>query len=623
MNRVRNAKLILWLITGFAAAVVLNRFIFGLGVTTNLNDATPWGLWIGFDVMGGVALAAGGFVLTSIFYMMKREEFHPLVKPAVLTAFLGYLAVIISLLVDLGLPWNIWHLIIYWNPHSPLFEVGWCVMLYTGVLLLEFSPVPLEKFSRYAKIRNFLMKFRFVFVLLGIMLSTLHQSSLGSLFLIMPFKLFPLWYSNILPVQFFISAVALGLMMVAFESLASHWLYKRKPESNLVAKLGKTTAWVLSVYFIVKIVDIIVQGKFNLIFNGSWQSNLFIVEVLISTIIPAIMFAVPRSRNNNTVQWTGSFMVVFGMMLNRIDVGGVVMLGVTGDSYTPLLTEILVSLGIISIASLVFLFAIENFNIWELQPKDPDSLPDILPSFDYSSRTWLGTPDVSNITKHSLAFIISFAVGMSLMPGKHLHSEGIDNVRVIHASGMDTLYVNGNRDDQFVKFPHQAHITRIGKEKCSTCHHLNLPGEKLSECWECHTGMYNTADFFKHDWHSSVEGAKLKCDDCHKPGVNRNVESAKECTECHTSYKFVFNTKSIDKNYFILSYTDALHNLCVSCHLKESKQLKDKPDLAKCSTCHKTELPENMSADINWKITLPHFNSVILPDIKPAVMEKK
>jgi len=167
MNRVQNTKLVLWLITGFAAAVGLNRFIFGLGATTNLTDSTPWGLWIGFDVMSGVALAAGGFVMTAIFYIMKREEFQPFVRPAVLTAFLGYLAVIFGLMFDLGLPWNIWHMIIYWNPKSPLFEVGWCVMLYTAVLLLEFSPVPLENYSRYAKIRNFLMRFRFLFILLG------------------------------------------------------------------------------------------------------------------------------------------------------------------------------------------------------------------------------------------------------------------------------------------------------------------------------------------------------------------------------------------------------------------------------------------------------------------------
>ena len=621
MNRVHNTKFVLWLIAGFAAAVVLNRFIFGLGVTTNLNDRTPWGLWIGFDVMGGVALASGGFVITAIFYIMKREQFYPLVKPAVLTAFLGYLAVIFGLLVDLGLPWNIWHMIIYWNPRSPLFEVGWCVMLYTTVLLLEFSPVPLEKFSRYAKVRNFLMKFRFVFVLLGIMLSTLHQSSLGTLFLIMSFKLYPLWNSNILPVQFFISAIALGLMMVAFESLVSHWLYKRKPESNLVTKLCKAAAWVLAIYFLVKMVDIIVAGKFALIFNGSWQSNLFILEILISTIIPALMFAVPKLCQSSKVQWTGSFMVILGMVLNRIDVGGLVMLGTTGDSYTPAWTEIAVSLGIVSAAALIFLFVIENFHVWDIKPEEPEALPHTLPSFDYASKTWLGTPDVSGLTKHSLAFIMSFAVGMFLMPGKHLHSDGIDNIRVTRASGIDTLYINGNRDDQFVKFPHQAHISRIGKDKCNTCHHLTLPGYKLNSCWECHTNMYNQVDFFRHEWHTTNKEANLNCNDCHKHGVNRSEQSAKQCNNCHPEYQITGNEKNPIRKYYILSYVDAMHNLCVSCHIAESKKLKDKPNLAQCSTCHKSQLPANLTAGLNWKINLPHFNNVILPDISKG--EKK
>lgn len=642
MNRVHNAKFVLWLITGFAAAVALNRYIFGLGVTTNLNDKTPWGLWIGFDVMGGVALAAGGFVITAIFYIMKREEFHPLVKPAVLTAFLGYLAVIIGLLVDVGLPWNLWHMIIYWNPHSPLFEVGWCVMLYTAVLLLEFSPVPLEKYSRYAKVRNFLMKFRFVFVLLGIMLSTLHQSSLGSLFLIMPFKLFPLWYSNILPVQFFISAVALGLMMVAFESLVSHWLYKRKPETDLVGKLCKAVVWVLVVYFIVKMVDIIADDKFGLIFNGSWQSNLFIFEILISTIIPAVMFSIPRFYQSSKAQWTGSFMVITGMVLNRIDVGGLIMLGSTGDSYTPSWTEITISLGVVSVAALVFLFVIENFHVWDLTPVEPESIPHKLPSFDYSSRTWLGTPEVSGITKHSLAFVLSFGVGMFLMPGQHLHSKGVENVKVNHASGMDTLYINGNQDDQLVKFPHEAHInwikthysslpkndiihnvSNVNNDTCGTCHHLNLPGKRLSLCSECHSNMYTQVDFFRHNWHRTNQRANLKCDDCHKTGVSRSAQSAKNCKDCHSSYKFTADTKNYEKEYYIFSYTDALHRLCVSCHTIESKKIKDKPNLAQCSTCHKTELPENLAAGLNWKINLPHFNNVILPDVKSDEMGKK
>jgi Ni/Fe-hydrogenase subunit HybB-like protein len=615
MKRVQNTKLVLWLITGFAAAVGLNRFIFGLGATTNLTDSTPWGLWIGFDVMGGVALAAGGFVMTAIFYIMKRDEFHPLVKPAVLTAFLGYLAVVLGLMFDLGLPWNIWHMIIYWNPHSPLFEVGWCVMLYTAVLLLEFSPVPLEESSRYAKIRKFLLKFRFVFVLLGIMLSTLHQSSLGSLFLIMPYKLHPLWYSNILPIQFFISAVALGLMMVSFESLASHWLYKRKPETDLVAKLGKVVVWVLTVYIIVKMIDIISTGKFNLILQGSWESYVFITEILISVIIPIIIFSIPKTRHNTKAQWIGSFMVVFGMVFNRINVGGLTMLSVTGDTYTPSWMEISISLGVVSAAILVFLFAIEKFHIWDLKPQDPESLPYTAPSFDYSSHAWLGTPNVASLTKYSLAFVISFAVGMALMPEQKLLGKGIENVRVYRASGKDTLTINGNRDDNFVLFPHKDHIARIGQDRCISCHHLTLPGYQENSCWECHTSMYNTIDFFKHDWHTSSTGANLKCADCHSKGFTKSKETAKKCINCHPSYTFDQNKITAAKNYLAPSYTDAMHKLCVSCHIVKSKELKDKPNLAQCSSCHSTAPPEKILANLKWETTLPHFDRVILPDI--------
>ncbi|NNL19791.1 MAG: Ni/Fe-hydrogenase cytochrome b subunit [Ignavibacteriaceae bacterium] len=615
MNRVQNTKIILWLITGFAAAVGLNRFIFGLGATTNLTDSTPWGLWIGFDVMGGVALAAGGFVMTAIFYIMKREEFHPLVKPAVLTAFLGYMAVILGLLFDLGLPWNIWHMIIFWNPHSPLFEVGWCVMLYSAVLLLEFSPVPLEKYSRYAKIRNFLMKFRFVFVLLGIMLSTLHQSSLGSLFLIMPFKLHPLWYSNILPIQFFLSAVALGLMMVAFESLASHWLYKRKPETSLVEKLGKTVVWVLSIYLIVKIIDILAAGEITIVLNGSWESFVFISEIFISIIFPIIIFSVPKMRRNIKAQWIGSFMVVFGMVFNRINVGGLTMLSITGDSYTPSWMEITISLGVVSAAALVFLFVIEHFNIWDLKPQDPESLPHTAPSFDYSSHAWLGTPDAASLTKFSLAFVLSFAVGMALMPEKKLHGKGIEEITVSRASGIERLLINGNKDDNLVEFPHKEHIARLGEDQCAQCHHLTLPRFIENSCWECHTNMYKPVDYFKHNWHASSSGANIKCDNCHVEGVQRESKSAKNCVDCHPKYDFN-NARFIgSQKYFAISYTDAFHQLCVSCHFIKADEL-NKQNLTECKSCHKVKIHDQVAENLKWKTTLPHFNSVILPNIE-------
>ncbi len=615
MDRVQKFKTILWSIVGLATAVGITRFIFGLGVTTNLTDATPWGLWIGFDVMGGVALAAGGFVLTAIFYIFKREEFKPLVRPAVLTAFLGYLAVVGGLMFDLGLPWNIWHMIIYWNPHSPLFEVGWCVMLYTTVLLLEFSPVPLEEFSRYAKIRNFLMKFRFPLVMLGIMLSTLHQSSLGSLFLIMPYKLPPLWYTPILPVQFFISAVALGLMMVSFESLFSHWLYRRKSEGHLIEKLGKIAIWVLGIYLIVKLGDIIIRGQFGQIFAGTRESNLFIIELLISAIIPLAILLTPQLRSQSKWQWISSFMVVFGMVFNRINVGGLTMLSTTGDSYIPSWTEVFISLGVVSAAALAFLFAIERFNIWEARPRDPQADPYTKPIFDGVSHVWLGNPSVAARTRYSLAFVVFFAIGFALMPGDRIYSRGVNQDVALPARGGQVLFIDGNRDNYGVAFDHQGHINRNnGDSSCVLCHHMNMPKDKNSRCSDCHDRMYLASDIFGHDWHAAPNGAKIKCNNCHQPGMQRNKESAKQCRDCHLDLVVPGSTIAFEHT-MAPSYVDAMHIACVQCHKRMLPAVADKPMLDKCVTCHHPVPEESITSlpDSRWQPA--HGNRVVLPGI--------
>ena len=613
--RVHIVKSILWGLVGLALAVAISRFFFGLGATTNLTDATPWGLWIGFDVMAGVALAAGGFVITAVFYMMRRNEFHPMVRPAVMTAFLGYVAVILSLLVDLGLPWNIWHMMVFWNPHSPLFEVGWCVMLYTTVLLLEFSPVPLESTSRYAKIRAFLMKFRFPFVLLGIMLSTLHQSSLGSLFLIMPFKLNPLWYTPILPVLFFISAIGLGLMMVSFESLVSGWIYHRKPESHLIAKLGKAAVWVLSLYLIVRFTDLIVEGKLGLIFSGSWESFLFMAEIMIMAIIPIILFSVPRTRNSLAGQWIGSFMVVFGAIFNRVNVGGLTMLSTTGDSYFPSWMEFSISFGIVSAMILVFLFGVEKFHIWEHRPTEREDDPHARPAFSRAGEMWLGSPVVAGRTKYSLAFVLALAAGFALIPGHKLHSDGIENVKAERARGGDTLFVDGNRDGYGVEFAHKEHVDSLGQaQSCVLCHHMNMPRDRNSGCYNCHTQMYQPADAFGHDWHSDPAGGNIACVTCHADDQNRTAASAKKCDDCHTDLMPPGAKIKID-SYMAVSYTDAMHGLCVDCHRKKATELADKKDLAQCKTCHESAGPEYLRADIREKLKRPYYNRVVLPGV--------
>ncbi len=257
-------KGLLWFFAGLAAAVAVARLAFGLGAATNLSDSTPWGLWVGFDVMGGVALASGGFVIAALVHIFHRDKFHAAARPAILTAFLGYGAVAVGLLFDLGLPWHIWHPMIFWNPRSPLFEVAWCVMLYLTVLALEVAPTILVK-TRFTWLFRFLSRLALPIMILGIMLSTLHQSSLGSLLLIMPFRVHPLWYSSWLPELFFISAICLGICMVMFESCITSWLYKRKPETEMLAGLGKLAACALGLYFVIRMVDIFRQGKFDLI----------------------------------------------------------------------------------------------------------------------------------------------------------------------------------------------------------------------------------------------------------------------------------------------------------------------------------------------------------------------
>ena len=205
--------LILVLAAGFYSTIL--RFTRGLGAVTNLSDQFPWGLWVGFDVLCGVGMAAGGFTLAAIVYVFHIDRFHAVLRPSILTAFLGYALVAVALLFDLGKPYNIWHPLIMWNPHSVMFEVAWCVTLYLTVLALEFSPAVFERFHLHTPLRM-VKGMTIPLVIMGVLLSTLHQSSLGSLYLIVPEKLHPYWYSPLLPVFFFISAISVGLAMVIF-----------------------------------------------------------------------------------------------------------------------------------------------------------------------------------------------------------------------------------------------------------------------------------------------------------------------------------------------------------------------------------------------------------------------
>ena len=349
----RSVLVIIWTLGLYATFIRITK---GLGATTNLSDQFPWGIWIGFDILVGVGLAAGGFVLTATVHIFNLKDYKSIVRPTVLTAFLGYLLVIVGLLFDLGRPYRVWHPIIQWNHHSVMFEVGWCVMLYTTVLLLEFSPMLLEKFKLEKPLRV-IHRITVPIVILGVLFSILHQSSLGTLYVIVPNKLHPLWYSQWLPLLFFVSAVAGGLAMVIFESYLSARAFGKELEFSLLVKLGRAIAVVLAVLLVLRFQTLIANHALPYIFTASTESMLFFMEILIGAIIPMILLLIPRIRNNMAGLFLASVFVLLGFVLNRLNVSVTGMTGALGVNYIPSWMELAVTASIVSAGFFIFRMA--------------------------------------------------------------------------------------------------------------------------------------------------------------------------------------------------------------------------------------------------------------------------
>ncbi len=360
------------LFLAFCAVTVL-RFTKGLGAVTNLSDRFPWGLWIGFDLLCGVGLAAGAFTLTAVVHLFNLKRFEPIVRPTLLTGFLGYAFVIVALLLDLGQPWRIWHAIIYWNPHSVMFEVAWCVMLYTTVLALEFSPVVFERFGFHAPAR-IIHKIITPLVILGVILSTLHQSSLGTVYLIVPSKLHPLWYSPMLPVQFYISAIGAGIGMVVLESYLSKRAFHRHLEMDLLEPLARGMVVALGIYGLMRLQGIGRNHAFGSIFSFSYEGNMFLLEFILGVILPVGFMSIRRLRNNPDWLVGSAFLAVLGFVMNRLNVSITGMEAASGVRYMPSAMEIIVSVGLVATGMAVFAFAVRNFSIF---PEGPVAQPQI------------------------------------------------------------------------------------------------------------------------------------------------------------------------------------------------------------------------------------------------------
>lgn len=352
-------------VTGIILAIglilTIMRFTMGIGAVANLDNNNPWGLWIGFDLLCGVALAAGGYVTSAACYIFGLKRFHSAVRPAILTAFLGYAFVVFALHYDVGRPWRLAYPVFYsQGTSSLLFEVGLCVFLYVSVLFIEFSPAAMEWLG-FKRLRSVVVKLTLVLTIFGVILSTLHQSSLGALFMIAPSKLHPLWYSGYLPVYFFISSMFAGMSMVIFEgSLAHKHLHDKMDETHLneangvVLGFGKAASLVMMGYFFTKIIGLAIDNNWHHLTTG-W-GLLYMVEVLGFVLFPAILYAVGAREKNIKLIRIASVWTVLGIILNRFNISMVAFNYhlPAADRYFPSLMEIGISIFIVTLGITVY-----------------------------------------------------------------------------------------------------------------------------------------------------------------------------------------------------------------------------------------------------------------------------
>ncbi len=377
------AVLILLALNGLA--FLAGRLLFGIGAVTNLTNQYPWGIWIGIDVAGGVALAAGGFTTAALGHVMNREEYHAVVRPALLTAMLGYTFVALGVMIDIGRWYYIWHPLVFWNGTSALFEVGICVTIYVNVLYIEFLPIVTERFIGRVDLPGLLSRFNglvdrllraldrglsrtmFIFIIAGIVLSTLHQSSLGTLMVIAGPKMHPLWQTPILPLLFLLSAIAVGFPMVIFESLLASRSFGLKPEMHLLSKLGGMTAPLLGIYLAFKIGDMFIRETFVYLTVVNTASVMFTLEVLLGVVVPLRMFLSRDVLKSPPLLFTAASLTVLGVLMNRVNNFVVAYTpSYSLGSYVPSIGEVSVTVGFICILVLIYRAAVLIFPVISL-----------------------------------------------------------------------------------------------------------------------------------------------------------------------------------------------------------------------------------------------------------------
>ncbi|MCL5104594.1 MAG: Ni/Fe-hydrogenase cytochrome b subunit [Armatimonadetes bacterium] len=584
MRQVPRIKVTFWrivqaamIIVGLYATVI--RFGKGLGAVTNLSDSFPWGIWIGFDIVCGVALAAGGFTLAGVVYVFRLERYRPILRATILTAFLGYLMAIVSLLFDIGQPWRIWHPMVMWNEHSAMFEVALCVMMYTTVLALEFSPAVFEwlHLDRPLKVVHM---FTPPLVIAGVLLSTLHQSTLGTLFVIAPGKVHGLWYTPFLPVVFYVSAIAVGPAMVIFESTISHRVFGVSLHGDILAGLGKAVAVIVGIFLVLRFATLAQQGNLGLIFAGTPESYLFLLEISLGFVLPMILFAIKRVRQNDQGRFYASLFLILGVVMHRLNVSVTGMSRYANYSYFPSFLEIATTLFIVVCGVTAFGLIVRYLPIFPAHSENHDAqshdgyapLDEMRPAGPSSARLQMATPTGFAVLGVLAALFLTFAyvIRPSMTPKPRPEEEQASAflqaaVRKINVNGdsqlklpVDYAFSQSALSPGKVVFSHERHVA-LGEEACTNCHPRIYP--------------MISPGFSRKSFHTEKMYGCVRCHD----GV-RTFSTDRECAICHGHKPS--GRPALPENFLITSGSNGIGSVWFS-HGRHMLKLG-----SRCSDCH-------------------------------------
>jgi Ni/Fe-hydrogenase subunit HybB-like protein len=633
--RVIITKMILWFTAGLGLTMVALRILHGPGSVTVLSDIIPWGLWKGWGVVALVPIGGAGFTLAMLVYIFHLRRFQPLVRGAVLLGLMCYTSVAFGLTMDIGIWWRIVFPVFHWQYHSVLFEIAWCIMLYLLVLMAEFGHTVFHRLG-WKRPLGVVEKLSVVFVVFGISLSTLHQSSLGTLFLATPFRLHPLWNTDLLPVLFFISSMALGCLTISFVTILVYWLYRGRPPMKAIAGLGRISAYLMTAYLAIKFGQILAAGKGGLLFAHDWDTANFWIEVLLSAAIPAAVLLRSRYRESATAMFWVSLCAIVGMSLNRVNVAGLATLSLTKSAYFPTWTEWLMTFGILSAAALVYLFCVEYFGLFEGIGGTP-AAESTTAKFDHTDlkALYFGGQRLGAIRLYSMVFVLAVALSFGMASenavfGVKPERTPVEDPRWVQitetggeegssarfavageahdppagARNARVMLLDANRDGRYVLFDHDRHASRYdGEKSCALCHHMKKPYDQYTGCYECHSDMYLDVDVFDHDFHVVKTGGNPHCTDCHTDlSLPKTIENTKNCLECHKGMAVDgsrVEASSPRINAVTVGYMDALHGLCIKCHEEILKSMPEpNEDLPRCTHCHQS-LPD--LADEAWQ----------------------